>query len=511
MRETLIFILLLILITTGCEKEARILSKDYPFVITKDPIVNENGAVFFAELINTGSWKVLKYGFVWKEGGVPSILKSNKIFVENEALTDKYSFILNSGLVKGKTYFVRAYILTDKYEIYGNTKSIESLGSMPPEITGFSPKSGPIGTQVAIEGKNFALSKSENIVKFGNVKVTIDSASESRLVVTIPDILIPEKVPVSVEASGMTISSKDSFDLWFPWKRMNDFTEGYNGLISFSTTNKAYIGLGYGITSLWEYNPSGNRFIRKSDFPYPLNTYPVCFSINNNGYLIFSNGNNHYTGTSTITEFWEYNSIEDKWSRKADFPGLNRNSGIAFSIGSKGYFGTGAYVDKSQYVHYPKDFWEYDPSTDKWTRKSDFPGADRMRSFGFSIGTIGYVGAGSTGTVQKSIYRYSSQTDTWTYIGEYPGNGYNYLNGVIINNKCYLGLGGNNSGGSFSDFWEFDATDNSWKKMRSCPIGMDASMAFSINNKGYIGIGLKDYIDTDDFRKIVFEFDPIKN
>jgi N-acetylneuraminic acid mutarotase len=511
MREILISLLLLLIITSGCEKEARISSKDYPYVITKDPDVVENGAVFYAELLNTGTWKVLRYGFVCEQDGVPSLSNSNKIFIEKEAFTDKYSFRLNSGLIKGKTYFVRAYILTDKYEIYGNAKSFKSYGSMPPEITSFSPKSGPIGTHVTIEGKNFAIFKSENVVKFGNIQVIIDSASESRLLVTIPDILKPEKVPISVEASGMTISSKDSFDLWFPWKRMNDFKEGYNGLVSFSTTSKAYVGLGNGITSFWEYDPVGNRFIRKSDFPYAVNAFPVCFSINNNGYVIFSNGNNHYPETSTISELWEYNSIEDKWTRKADFPGLNRNSGVAFSIDNKGYFGTGEYVDKYQYVHYPKDFWEYEPITDKWTRNSDFPGADRARSFGFSLGSNGYVGGGSTGWAQNSVYRFSPQTDTWTYIGEYPGNGYNYINGFIINNKYYMGLGGNNSGSSFSDFWVFEASDNSWKKMRSCPISMDATMAFSINNKGYIGVGLKDYMDTDENRKIVFEFDPAEN
>jgi N-acetylneuraminic acid mutarotase len=511
MRKTLISILLVIHITTGCEREAVILSKDYPHVITKDPNVNENGVIFYAELLNTGSWNVLNCGFRWNEGADPSLSNSSKVSLGKEALTDKYSFNLNSGFIKGKTYCVRAYILTDKYEIYGNTKTFISAGSVPPEITTFSPKSGPIGTHVVIEGKNFALSTSGNVVKFGNINATIDSASQSRLVVTIPDIIKSEKVPISVEASGMTISSKDSFNLWFPWKRMNDFSEGYNDLVSFSTTSKAYIGLGYGIRSFWEYNPAENRFIRKSDFPYAINKYPVCFSINNNGYVIYSNGNNHYSGTSTITELWEYNSIEDKWTRKADFPGLNRNSGVAFNIRNKGYFGTGAYFDESQYTHYIKDFWEYDPTTDKWTRKSDFPGADRTRSFGFSIGSNGYVGAGSTGAGQKSVYRYSPLTDTWAYIGEYPGNGYNYINGVTLNNKRYIGLGGNNSGDAYSDFWEFNATDNSWKKMRSCNLKMEPYMAVSINNKGYLGIGRKTYMDTDDFRKVVFEFDPEKN
>ena len=43
------------------------------------------------------------------------------------------------------------------------------------------------------------------------------------------------------------------------------------------------------------------------------------------------------------------------WTQKADFGGTARNAAVGFSIGSKGYIGTG--YDGS----YCKDFWEYDP------------------------------------------------------------------------------------------------------------------------------------------------------
>jgi N-acetylneuraminic acid mutarotase len=53
------------------------------------------------------------------------------------------------------------------------------------------------------------------------------------------------------------------------------------------------------------------------------------------------------------------------WTKKADFGGGSRESGIGFSIGSKGYIGTG----KNQGGNYTKDFWEYDPATNAWTQK----------------------------------------------------------------------------------------------------------------------------------------------
>jgi N-acetylneuraminic acid mutarotase len=309
----------------------------------------------------------------------------------------------------------------------------------------------------------------------------------------------------------MTATSSNSFSLWFPWKKMKDFNDGYNGLISFSIGDKGYLGLGYGKTDFWEYNTVLETFTRKSVFPAVINAYPAAFTINQRGYVIFSSGQYHYPGADTITQLWEYDPARDRWTRKADFPGTSRNSAVAFSIGNEGYFGTGLYNDTYGSLHYLKDFWAYDPSSDSWTQKKDFPGSERGLAFGFSIGTSGYLGTGGTGWGDKKIYRYDTGNNTWTYVGEYPGEGYIRINGFVINNKCYLGLGGNSSGGSYADFWEFDPNGNSWKKMRSCPVGMDASLGFTINNKGYIGIGLQDYMDYDDSRHIMYEFDPAKN
>ena len=43
------------------------------------------------------------------------------------------------------------------------------------------------------------------------------------------------------------------------------------------------------------------------------------------------------------------------------------------------------------------DFWEYNPSTNKWTRKADFAGGDWWGATGFSIGAKGYIGTGVDG------------------------------------------------------------------------------------------------------------------
>jgi N-acetylneuraminic acid mutarotase len=497
---------------SNCEKDAEVQPKEYPYVITNSPTVNSNGAEFSADLTNVGNQEIIKYGFVWSTESNPTIQDYNKLF-DDKAKKGIYSCNVNSGLANGQTYYVRAYILTDQYEVYGNEKSFSSQGSLPPEIDDFEPKFGPIGTLVTIAGKNFALSKKENTVKFGDIEVIVDSVSENSLLVTIPQITRPEMVQVSIETAGMITTSQDSFDLWFPWNRINDFNDGYIGgyPISFSLNNKGYFGLGYNKTNFWEYDPVKDIFIKKSDFPKSISAFPMSFTANNKGYVLFVDDQYSTSGgiwiNDTINELWEYNPENDAWTRKADFPGSKRSYAAAFSINEKGYITGGKYW-KDSWAYYPQDLWEYDPLKNEWLQKADFPGSERDRSYALSMNGKGYFGIGSTGWSQKSIYEYDPVSDTWDYFTYYPGEGYNYIKGFVINNKCYMGLGRENSDDSYSDFWELDIENKSWKKLHSCPINMAANLSFTINNKGYIGIGWNDYYD---YSKIMYEFDPTKN
>src|SRR6266566_243685 len=77
---------------------------------------------------------------------------------------------------------------------------------------------------------------------------------------------------------------------------------------------------------------------------------------------------------------------QDTWTQKADFGGTARTNAVAFSIGSKGYIGTGCCV----FI----DFLEYDPATDSWTQKANLRAEARLFAVGFSIGSKGYIGTG---------------------------------------------------------------------------------------------------------------------
>jgi len=92
-------------------------------------------------------------------------------------------------------------------------------------------------------------------------------------------------------------------------------------------------------------------------------------------------------------DFWEYDPATNVWTKKADFPGDARLGAIGFSVGNKGYVGTG--LIESSYLGL-KDIWEYNPASNSWTKKPDIP-QGRSGAVGFSIGNKGYVDTGIDG------------------------------------------------------------------------------------------------------------------
>src|SRR5882724_5283840 len=88
-----------------------------------------------------------------------------------------------------------------------------------------------------------------------------------------------------------------------------------------------------------------------------------------------------------------FSFAQNTWTQKANFGGTARIEAVGFSIGTKGYIGTGVVSGVGQ-----QDFWEYDPATDVWTQKANFGGSGRSYAVGFSIGSKGYLGTGYNGS-----------------------------------------------------------------------------------------------------------------
>lgn len=256
---------------------------------------------------------------------------------------------------------------------------------------------------------------------------------------------------------------------------------------AFSIGNKGYVGIGYSGSTFcndwWEYNPAVDTWTKKADFPGGLRQRGISFAVNGKGYVgLGSMGNTLYG------DIWEYDPTTDSWTQKNNFGGTPRVQAVGFAIGNKGYVGTG--IDNPSTAHFTKDFWEYDPINDSWTQKTDFPGTIRSSATGFSIGTKGFVGTGDYTSVFSDFWEYNSNSDTWVQKASFGGGPIYYAVSFSINDKGYVGTGSPNSTSRSKVFYEYDTTLNQWTHMTDVGIRKRTeAIGFSIGNKGYIGTG----------------------
>jgi N-acetylneuraminic acid mutarotase len=228
--------------------------------------------------------------------------------------------------------------------------------------------------------------------------------------------------------------------------------------------------------------------------------YSVGFSIDGKGFIGLGAANEE-----ALNDFWMYNPADNSWARKASLPGLRRTAAVGFSIGKKGYAGTG-YSNINQGANL-KDFWEYSPETDCWTRKADFPGTARYSAVGFSIGDKGYIVTGSIGQTDSNyLWEFNSKTNTWTRKADFPGEARQYAVAFTIGMKGYLGTGISLNGDK-NDFWEYSQSTDQWvRKANFAGLIRHSAAGFTIGDLGYLGTGVSNFGDDD---KDLWEYNPI--
>ena len=269
------------------------------------------------------------------------------------------------------------------------------------------------------------------------------------------------------------------------WTQKSDFGGSARyGAVSFSIGSKGYLGTGFANgrqKDFWEYDPISDSWSQKADFGGTARFFAAGFSIGMKGYL--------GTGNDGIqrNDFWEYDPVTNIWTEKANFGGIPRDAAVGLCIGSKGYIGTGELADA--FDTKLNDFWEYDPTTNSWSQKSNVGNVGRSWAVAFSIGNRGYIGTGATSVLSKDFLEYNPDTDTWTTRASFVGLGRFGAVGMGIGSKGYIGTG-DVGGGYTNDFWEYNQLLDTWTQKNSFGGALrTTAIGFSIENKAYIGTG----------------------
>ena len=266
---------------------------------------------------------------------------------------------------------------------------------------------------------------------------------------------------------------------------------------AFNIGSKGYIGGGdLGISpdnlstgDLWQYDPTTNAWTQEASLPVALEN-AASFVCGTQGYVC---GGYHYgwDGKYYVNNLFQYDPASNTWNIKADFPGGARTAATGINIGNEGYVGLGNLPNYA----YANDWWQYDPLADRWAQVTSFPGGARSCASGFSVGREGYVTCGvGYNLCYNDLWGYSPIYGTWTREADLPGlprmsaAGFNYGNYGAIATGVYVNLIAPDS--NLNDFWYYNPSNNQWtQSVHFGGIPRNAAVGFSINGTPYVGTG----------------------
>ncbi|HOY31255.1 MAG TPA: kelch repeat-containing protein [Bacteroidales bacterium] len=295
------------------------------------------------------------------------------------------------------------------------------------------------------------------------------------------------------------------------WTQKADFggTPKY-WAVGFAAGVKGYAGLGRGLgftnsSDLWEYNPGTNIWTQKSSFPGGARYSSHVFVINNKAYFCsgayWSGAPGGYTPYHDV---WEYNPSTDTWTQKNNFPGPGRHDAFAFSFAGKGYLCFGQ--DSTQ--NRLNDLWEYNPATDTWIQKAAFPGTARSGGIQFGFGKYGYIGLGrdNNNVSLGDIWRYDCATNTWSQMANFPGASRTSASTFVLDRRAYVVCGYNFQTSSYTkELWEYNPDTDTWVQRETFTgTGRACGTPFAINNRGFFGMGNTN----NTFYKDLWEYTP---
>lgn len=109
----------IVFLLLGCEKDAVIQPRDYPFIILRQPDASTYNVEFIADIKNIGTETVLEYGFVWSLHSKPTILDSKMILL-NPIPMGNFRYEKVEALMDYRKYYVRAFVKTAHHYVYSN-------------------------------------------------------------------------------------------------------------------------------------------------------------------------------------------------------------------------------------------------------------------------------------------------------------------------------------------------------------------------------------------------------
>jgi hypothetical protein len=360
--------------------------------MTLDPTdVNSSGATFNGEIVQEGIVPHASYGFLYDTKD-PDINNSFKVVLGEGINSASFKVRIDTALVNGLEYSVRAFAVYSNKTVYGNIVKFVSKGTSK---SAWSLEMSDVVMDGWFESHGFSdnvsgyiLFQSSDMYSFNPEKkeiyksVNFPFTGNSGTLFTGATVGAGHYLFSSINSYLYKLQSGTwSYQSNVPFKYGN-FGGYYHG---FSVSDSIFILSTY---KSYMYNLQTNAWQAKSILPVGYTGWSVGGTeIKNKAYVM-----------TTDKKIWEYNTNTDSWIMKTVYPGVFYDRIIAFSFNNKIYVGLSShdYYVESNWLD--KKFWIYDPVLNKWSRSHDFPAyVDSGDLFYFVIKSKLYVGDGRSG------------------------------------------------------------------------------------------------------------------
>jgi N-acetylneuraminic acid mutarotase len=342
-----------------------------------------------------------------------------------------------------------------------------------PVIVHFTPEKGSFKNIVKIAGNYPDPAFANTTVEFNGISALVESVTDTLIIVTVPENATTGKI--AIEIKGKRGESLNDFTI-LPgnWRKVSNVPgEPRANVTSFTIGNAGYMLGGVDIFFTYDYFLKYDLLTKtwtEKSWPGGELAGAVSAVIDGKAYVGFGFQSSTVKYTNA---WWEYDGVNDAWTRKKDFPGEPRSYAAAVAIGNKIYAGLGI-----NGINPLADWWEYDPIADEWTQKANcFYGMSMLASF--AIDNKAYAGVSFYNNT--AFFQYDPETDTWTTKANYPGVMSYGVESFVLNGRGYVAGGG-------KECWSYNAENDQWDQVAFFEERTSGAV-FAWNNEAYYATG----------------------
>ena len=181
-------------------------------------------------------------------------------------------------------------------------------------------------------------------------------------------------------------------------------------------------------------------------------------------------------------------AFSQSWIARIDFPAIERDDAVAFTIGNKVYCGTGL----TPWFTSLNDFYSFDLISETWDIVAPMPlGEERQYAVGFTDGLYGYVFGGINGSIYlNDLWRFEPGAGFWQEMTSLPDSGRSGSTGFTINDTLYVIGGKTSTQNAVADVWAYSVVHDTWTKKADLPYTVWRANAASVDSLGYLAFGM---------------------